>query len=491
MTADLHLGALLREGAEIDARGARLAGGLNALGLQEGDVLAVLLRNQPEYGDAILASRTGGTYYCPINWHLTAEEVSYLLRDSGAKAILAEPDLLARVRAALTEEIAVLEAGASYEAWLSAQAPYGGPTVPPRAHLGYTSGTTGKPKGVRRKPVPLDRLPAQRAAMAEVLAMTFGIAPGCRALLPAPLYHSAPSVFAQNALAMGERLVLMSRFDAEEFLALVERHRIDVAYLVPVMYVRLLRLPAEVRRRYDLSSLRFVASTGAPCAPEVKRAMIDWLGPIIHETYASTETGMVTAATAEEALARPGTAGRAVGGAVIRILDEADRPLPPGEIGRVFVHQPAYPDFTYHGRDADRLAIERDGLISLGDMGWLDEEGFLFLCDRASDMVISGGVNIYPAEIEAALLRLPEVLDCAVFGIPDAEFGEKLHALVQPASTAEPDAAALVEGLRAHLAGFKIPRSFAFTRELPRDPNGKIAKRRLREAHWAATERRI
>jgi long-chain acyl-CoA synthetase len=257
------------------------------------------------------------------------------------------------------------------------------------------------------------------------------------------------------------------------------------------MYVRLLRLPADVRRRHDLSSLRFVASTGAPCAPEVKRAMIGWLGPIIHETYASTETGMVTAATAEEAMARPGTAGRAVGGAVIRILDEGDRPLPPRKIGRVFVHQPAYPDFTYHGRDADRLAIERDGLISLGDMGWLDEEGFLFLCDRASDMVISGGVNIYPAEVEAALLRLPEVLDCAVFGIPDAEFGEKLHALVQPASTAMPDVAALVEGLRGHLAGFKIPRSFAFTREMPRDPNGKIAKRRLREAHWTAAGRRI
>jgi long-chain acyl-CoA synthetase len=327
--------------------------------------------------------------------------------------------------------------------------------------------------------------------MAEVLAATFGLAPGCRALLPAPFYHSAPSVFAQNALAMGERLVLTPRFDAEEFLALVERHRIEVAYLVPVMYVRLLRLPEEVQRRHDLSSLRFVASTGAPCAPEVKRAMIRWFGPIIHETYASTETGMVTAATAEEALGKPGTAGRAVGGAVIRILDEADKPLPPGAIGRVFVHQPAYPDFTYQGRDADRMAIERDGLISLGDMGWLDDEGYLFLCDRASDMVISGGVNIYPAEVEAALLQLPEVLDCAVFGIPDAEFGESLHALIQPASAVTPDPAVLVEGLRRHLAGYKIPRSFAFTAMLPRDPNGKIAKRRLREAHWADAGRRI
>jgi long-chain acyl-CoA synthetase len=491
MTATLLAGEVTRDGATVESRGARLAGGLRALGLDEGDVLAVLLHNQAEYADAIWASRIGGTYYCPINWHLTAEEVDFLLRDSGAKALLAAPELLEPLRHVVPACVAVLEAGAPYEAWLAAQAPYAGPEVSPRAHLGYTSGTTGRPKGVRRLPVPLADLARQRAAAAEVMRETFGIVPGCRALLPAPLYHSAPSVFAQNALAMGERLVLLPRFDAEAVLAAIERHRIEVCYLVPVMYVRLLRLPEEVRRRHDLSSLRFVASTGAPCAPEVKRAMIEWLGPVIHETYASTETGMITSCTAEEALARPGTAGRAVGGAVIRILDEEGQEVPQGTIGRIHARQPAYPDFTYHGRDEDRRAIERDGLVTLGDMGWLDEDGYLFLCDRATDMIVSGGVNIYPAEIEAALLRLPAVLDCAVFGIPDAEFGERVHATLQLAPGSPEDGAAVAEALRPHLAGFKIPRSFAFLDALPRDPNGKIAKRRLREPYWAGQSRKI
>ena len=491
MTARLIAGEVSREGDEVEARATRLAGGLRRLGLQEGDVMAVLLRNDAAFADAILASRIGGTFYCPLNWHFTAEEAGYILRDSGAKAILADPAMLEPIRAALPAGIAVLALGPDYEAWLAAQPPFDGPPAQPRAHMGYTSGTTGRPKGVRRLPVPPERQATQRAAMAEVVAATFGTVPGCRALVSAPLYHSAPSVFAQNALAAGELLLVEPRFDAERTLALIERHRITVIYLVPVMYVRLLRLPEEVRRRYDLSSLRFVCSTGAPCAPEVKRAMIEWLGPIVTETYASTETGMVTVATSADALGRPGTAGRPVGGAELRILDEEDQPLPTGGIGRIFVRQPAYPDFTYHGREADRRAIERDGFISLGDMGYLDAEGFLFLCDRASDMVISGGVNIYPAEIEHALLRLPGVVDCAVFGIPDAEFGERLHAVVQPAPGASPAPEEIAAGLRALIAGYKVPRGIEIAAELPRDPNGKIAKRRLREPYWTGQDRRI
>ena len=498
MAATLYAGALRRDGAELEDRGARLAGGLRRLGLREGGVVAVLLRNDPAYADVIQACRLGGTYYCPLNWHFTAEEIGFILRDSGAGVLVADAALLAPLRDTLPEGLALVSVGGrlqdvpEYEAWLAEQPPYDGPAVSPRAHMGYTSGTTGRPKGVRRFPVPLDQLPRQRQEMAQVLEATFGLRPGSRALVSAPLYHSAPTLFAQTALREGERLVLAPRFDAEETLALIERHRIDVVYLVPVMFVRLLRLPEEVRRRYDLSSLRFIASTGAPCAPEVKRELIAWLGPVVHETYASTETGMITVASSEDALARPGTAGRPVGRAEIRILDEQGQPLPTGAIGRVFVRQPAYPDFTYHGRDADRRAIERDGFLSLGDMGYLDAEGFLFLCDRASDMVISGGVNIYPAEIEHALLRLPGVLDCAVFGVPDAEFGERLHAVVQPAPDAPPpQPETLASGLRALIAGYKVPRSFEIAAALPRDPNGKIAKRRLRDAHWAGQERRI
>lgn len=498
MTASLRFGALERDAATLAARGARLAGGLRRLGLQEGDVLATLLRNDPVFADVIHAGRIGGIYYCPLNWHFTPAEIAHILGDSGARAVIGHGDLLRAAASALPPGLPALAVGEDgpesterYEDWLAAAPPYAGPEVPPRAHMGYTSGTTGRPKGVRRFPVPTAQAAEKRAQMAAVVAATFGITPGCRALVSAPLYHSAPSVFAQHALTQGECLVLAARFDAEETLALIERHRIEVAYLVPVMYVRLLRLPEATRRRYDLSSLRFIASTGAPCAPEVKRAMIEWLGPVVTETYASTETGMVTAITAAEALQRPGSAGRPVGDAAVRILDAEGRPCPIGAVGSVYVRQPAYADFTYHGQPEARRAIERDGFITLGDMGYLDAEGYLYLCDRASDMVVSGGVNIYPAEIEHALLRVPGVLDCAVFGVPDEEFGERLHAVIQPEPGAAPDPTDIAARLRQEIAGFKIPRSIEIAAALPRDDNGKIAKRRLRAPHWEGRGRRI
>jgi long-chain acyl-CoA synthetase len=318
-----------------------------------------------------------------------------------------------------------------------------------------------------------------------------GLTRCCRALLSAPLYHSAPSVFAQQALQLCELFVLMPRFDAEQTLALIERHRVDTVYLVPIMYTRLLNLPLETRAQYDLSSLRFIASTGAPCAPEVKRAMIAWLGPIVHETYASSEAGMITAIDAEEALARPGSAGRPVEDATIRILREDGTPCATGEIGLIYVRQPAYPDFTYNHQPEARAAIERDGHISLGDMGYLDDAGYLFVCDRASDMVISGGVNLYPAEIEHSLMQQAGIVDCAVFGIPDREYGERLHALIQLAPDTRLSQGEVIEQLRGKIAGFKIPRSLEFVDILPRDGNGKIARRRLRAPYWEASGRNI
>jgi long-chain acyl-CoA synthetase len=304
-------------------------------------------------------------------------------------------------------------------------------------------------------------------------------------VLSAPLYHSAPASIAQNTLLYGELLVLAPRFDAEETLALIERHRADVTYLTPTMYVRLLRLPDAVWARYDVSSLRFVASTGAPCAPEVKRAIIARLGPVVHETYASTEAGLITVASSADALARPGTAGLPAGNAQVRIYDESGRPCAPGEIGKIYGRQPAYPDFTYHNLPDARAAIERDGLVTLGDVGYLDADGYLFVCDRGADMVLSGGVNIYPAEIEHALLRLPGVLDCAVIGVPDPEYGERLHAFVQPEPGAVLAPDTLASELRRVLAGFKVPRTFTVADALPRDDNGKVAKRRLRETYAA------
>lgn len=498
----MNSATLILDTRSIDAaaqaeRGLRLAGGLYRLGLREGDVVAVLLRNDLPCIDVIHAGREAGIAYCPINWHFTAEEVRFLVEDSGARALIAHGDLLDAVASALPPGLPLLSVGPSkqaraqdYESWLAQQAAYDGPRVSPRAHIAYTSGTTGRPKGVVRAPIPIAELDTRMARIRAVVEASFGLRAGCRVLLPAPLYHSAPSVIAQNALQLAERLVLTTRFDPEALLAAIETHRIDVVYLVPIMYVRLLRLPEEVRRRYDLSSLRFVASTGAPCAPDVKRAMIDWLGPVINETYASSEAGMVTAINAVEALKRPGSAGKPILDAQVRILDEAGHPLPAGEVGLIHVCQPAYPDFSYRGNEAARRAIERDGLISLGDMGYLDDDGYLYVCDRASDMVISGGVNIYPAEIEHRLLTCPGVADCAVFGVPDAEYGEQLYAVVEPAPGAQLEAETLRQWIQAALSSFKVPRHFEIG-TLPRDDNGKIAKRKLRDQHWQGQARRV
>jgi long-chain acyl-CoA synthetase len=292
----------------------------------------------------------------------------------------------------------------------------------------------------------------------------YGLEPGMRALLNAPSYHSAPNGYVVGVSQMpGATLLLEQRFDAERTLQLIEQHRLTHAYLVPTLYVRLLRLPDDVKRRYDVSSMRHVSATGSPCPPEVKRAMIDWWGPVFNECYGSSELGYMTYVTSPEALAKPGTAGRAIPGCELAILDEQGQPLPPGQPGLIYARQPEMVDFTYQGNDAARRAMERDGFMTMGDVGYLDRDGYLFIVDRSADMVISGGVNIYPAEIEQTLHGLAGVEDCAVFGIPDDEFGEALAAAVQPRAGAQ----------------------------LPREDTGKIFKRKLREPYWAGRTRRV
>lgn len=484
----------------LAARGEQVAAGLAAMGIREGDVIAVLLRNGMPYLEIIQACKRLGCYYCPINWHYTADEVAFLVNDSGAKLLIAEDDLWRQVWAALPAGLPVLrvmaEAGAAFEAndyaaWRNAQPRYDGPLVAPRGHMAYTSGTTGRPKGVVRQPFPVDRLAEHLAAVEAVVEQAYGLRQGSRALLPAPIYHSAPSVFAQVALRVCDTLVLTRRFDAVEVLRLIEQHRIDTIYLVPIMYVRLLKLDAQTRASFDLSSLRFVASTGAPCAPELKRAMIDWLGPVVHETYASSEAGMVTAIDSHEALAKPGSAGRPIGPAQVRIYAEDGSVCAPGQVGRIYVRQPAYADFTYRNHPEARQAVERDGLIGLGDLGYVDEDGYLFVCDRESDLVISGGVNIYPAEIEHHLMQYPGVADCAVFGVPDPEFGERLLGLVQPAPGAALDLEDAMTWLTSRIARYKVPRGLEMRQALPRDDNGKIAKRRLRAEFWEGHARKV
>jgi long-chain acyl-CoA synthetase len=283
----------------------------------------------------------------------------------------------------------------------------------------------------------------------------------------------------------------MPRFEPEALLQLIETHRITHLQTVPTMFVRLLKLPEAVRRQYDVSSLEFVVHAAAPCPREVKQAMIDWWGPVIHEYYGATEIGSVVFCSAADWMAHPGTVGRALPGVEVRVFDESGADCAVGVPGDVYARNLAGSDFTYHGDDAKRRRAELRGLISVGDVGYLDADGFLHLCDRRTDMVISGGVNIYPAEIESALVQLPEVADCAVFGVPDDELGEVLLACVQPAFDTSPDEAAIRTRLRAMLAGYKVPKRFVFMEQLPREDSGKIFKRRLREPYWAGRERRI
>jgi long-chain acyl-CoA synthetase len=326
-----------------------------------------------------------------------------------------------------------------------------------------------------------------RALFGEI----FRLAPGERTVIPAPMYHSAPNAYAQSALMRGMGITIMSGFDAEEFLRIVQEQRITVVQMVPTMFVRLLALPEQVRSRYDLSSLRWVVHAAAPCPPHVKRAMIDWLGPIVAEYYGGTETGPVTFCTSEEWLAHPGSVGRALDRATVKIIGADGRELAPGESGEVFMRLQILSDFTYEGDEAKRRAVERDGLISCGDIGYLDADGYLYLNDRSSDMVISGGVNIYPAEIEACLLSLAGVRDCAVFGIPDEEFGESLAAYVEPHEGAQLTAEQVREHVRSRLASYKAPRVVELTDALPREDSGKIFKRRLREPYWRGRARAI
>jgi long-chain acyl-CoA synthetase len=472
------------EPAALEERVRRAAAALECLGVRQGDVVCILLHNSPAFLEAQLAARLLGAYWCPINWHYKADEAGWILRDSGAKVLVTDDALRAQAAAGIPPDLPVV---ADWVRFIQEEELWNGEARQPGTLMPYTSGTTGRAKGVRRLP----QTPEQLAQLQQGMRQVLGIEPGMRALHPAPLYHSAPSSYAVQAALHGELLVLEERFDAERALSLIERHRLTHAYLVPTMYVRLLRLPEAVKHRYDLTSMRFVASTGSPCPAEVKRAMIDWWGPVFHESYAASELGYVTSISSEEALRKPGAAGRPVGAATVRILDESGRELPRGQVGLIYARQPAYPDFTYNNNAEARRAMDRDGLLSLGDMGFVDDEGYLYVCDRAADMVISGGVNIYPAEIEAVLTLMPGVRDCAVFGIPDEEFGEALAAAVQTETDSNLESEDVRRYLQERIANYKVPRVITFHAELPREESGKIFKRRLRAPYWEKAGRRI
>ncbi len=358
--------------------------------------------------------------------------------------------------------------------------------------MNYTSGTTGRPKGVRRGLPPLD--PDTVATLFTGFLQMFGAKPEDDNvhICGSPLYHTAVLVFASASMHMGHPVVLMDKWRPEEMLALIERYRVTTSHMVPTQFHRLLGLPEELRSRYDVSSCRFMVHAAAPCPPETKRRMLDWWGDSIYEYYAATEGGG-TLVTPQEWRRYPGTVGRAWANSEIRILDDEGRDRPTGEAGTVYMKLGAA-DFEYKGDREKTAANRREGFFTVGDVGYLNEDGYLFLCDRKSDMIISGGVNIYPAEIEAVLLSHPKVADAAAFGVPHADWGEEVKAVIEPAEGSEAG-----DGLRQEilafcadkLAKYKTPRSIDFTDAMPRDPNGKLYKRKLRDPYWEGHDRAI
>ena len=509
--AGVTAGERFRGWREIQANAAKAAGGFAALGLRENDSTALMLRNDFATSEANMAAGQLGIYAVPINWHFTPEEAGYILADSGARVLVAHSDLLAQIWAGVPEGVTVLavptpdEIAAAYnvpagkrvlppgvESWddfVARNAPNTEPPRPARGSMIYTSGTTGRPKGVRRQP----SSPDQQARLGKESAVYWGLKPdpSIVVMMNGPMYHSAPAAYGMGAARHGLNMVLQPRFEAEDMLRLIDRHKVSHMHIVPTMLVRLLRLPDEVKRRYDVGSLRFVTHGAAPCAPAVKRQMIDWWGPVINEYYGSTETGIVIWHDSQEALAKPGTVGRLVEGAALRIVDEQGRDVPRGEVGEIYVRGPHLSEFTYNNDDAKRRDIALGDLVTVGDVGYQDADGYVYLCDRKRDMIISGGVNIYPAEIEAALIQMPGVRDCAVFGVPDEEFGEQICAHVEPQSGVELDAAAVRDWLGRHLARYKVPKLVEFSAALPREDSGKIFKRKLRAPYWERAGRSI
>ncbi len=486
--------------AELAARADRLGRGLQALGLDPGATVAGMLPNGADALALFFAALQTGLYVVPVNWHLTAAEVGYILGDSEAGAFVAH------------QGFADVAAAAADLAGIDPAARFAVGEVPgfaPLAELGkdgagrprerttgapmlYTSGTSGRPKGVRRALTGAD--PDAVPPFTAWFFGIFGLKPfdGHVHLCCSPLYHTAVLNFATISITLGHPVVLMDRFDPEILLGLVERHRVTSSHMVPTQFRRLLALPEPVRARYDVSSLRCMIHAAAPCPPEVKRRMLDWWGPVVTEYYAATEGGG-SVITAQEWLARPGSVGTAWPGSEVRVLDDNGDDLPTGEPGLVYLRM-GTSTFEYH-KDRDKtLASRARGMFTVGDIGYLDADGYLYLCDRKGDMIITGGVNIYPAEIESELSCHPAVADVAVFGIPHDEWGEEIKAVVQPADGVAPGPALtadLLGFLDGRIAKFKLPRTIDYVAELPRDPNGKLYKRRLRDPYWAARDKSI
>jgi acyl-CoA synthetase (AMP-forming)/AMP-acid ligase II len=493
-------GECIRYG-ELEEMANRLSRLFYAAGLRPGDHVAFCFENRLEYLPILWGAHYAGLYYTPISSRLTPDELGYILEDSGSRAFLTSPYMAESV-AGLGDQLAGLDVRlsvggelAGFEDFEGAIAAYENAPLDDRVEgqpMLYSSGTTGRPKGV--KPAMTGAPLGSGEPMLLLLRGLFGATQDSVYLSPAPLYHSAPLRYSTQFLRIGATLVVMERFDPEGALAAIERHRVTHSQWVPTMFARMLKLPEETRDRYDLSSHELAIHAAAPCPIPIKEQMMEWWGPIIHEYYAGTEGNGFCYASPQDWLAHKGTVGKALTSEV-HIVDEGGNELPVGEEGGVYFGGAGVQSFEYHN-DPEKTAAGRlaNGWSTLGDIGRVDEEGFLYLTDRKSNMIISGGVNIYPQETENVLTVHPKVQDVAVFGVPNADFGEEVKAVVQPMDPAAAGQALereLIAYCRERLADLKCPRSIDFRDELPRHPTGKLYKRLLKDEYWKDRETRL
>jgi acyl-CoA synthetase (AMP-forming)/AMP-acid ligase II len=483
--------------ADLLDRRNRLAHALLDLGLRRGEQAVIYATNSLENLLAGAAVRAVGAVAVMMNHRLVAEEVAYILDDADAACVFVGQAFLQTAEAVRGEARTVrhwVTLDGEAPGWatsMGALLAAGRPDPLPAdlatglgASMIYTGGTTGRPKGALRTAID----PRISLGFMEALGM---IHPDHVHLVAGPLYHSAPAGFALYAQLLGATVVVMPRFDPAEALALVGRHRVTSSFMAPTLIKRIVDLPEAERRRHDLSSLRTLVVAGAPCPMRVKEEALRLFGPVLYEFYGSTELGINTVLRPEEMLARPGSCGRAAPGVELAVLDDEGRPVPPGTPGELCVRRYAGAFDAYYKNPEATRETERGDWLTVGDVAWMDAAGFVHICDRKRDMIISGGVNIYPAEIEDALHRHPDVEDVAVFGVPDEEWGERVHAAVQPRPGAALTAEAVVRFARRHLADYKVPREVSFHAQLPRDQAGKLLKRVLREPHWAGRGSRI
>jgi len=478
-----------RELDELSNQGANL---FRSLGLKAGDHIALLMENRLAFMEICWAAQRSGLYYTAISRYLTQEEIDYIVKDCGAKIFITSPKCYEQVKGLVGQPNGPLlymmdEPEPGFRSWDKEAAKQ--PTTPISDEVAgydmlYSSGTTGRPKGIKKDFEGI-RIDVPNQFLKILCGDMCGVNADSIYLSPAPLYHAAPLRFNMMVTILGGTSVIMEHFDAEEFLKLVEKYKATQSQLVPTMFVRMLKLPEEVRTRYNVSTLKGAIHAAAPCPVDVKAKMIEWWGPILIEYYAGSEGNGVTVSTSQQWLSHRGTVGRAVVGK-IKILDENDEERPTGEIGTVYFADA--PVFSYHNDpEKTKRAYNDKGWSTLGDVGYLDAEGFLYLTDRKSYMIISGGVNIYPQETEDVLITHPEVSDVAVFGVPNEEMGEEVKAVVQPHDMARAGKeleAELILFCRKHLSPIKCPRSIDFEAELPRTPTGKLVKRHLRDRYW-------